>query len=92
MPFAAGVKKSLELCDKSFYGSIADEKDASSGEKGKEENIAWFVGPEGGFTAEEEEYMRNAGFLPLHMQCWVLRAETAAICGLALLKERFSRK
>ena len=92
VPFAAGVKKSLELCDKSFYGSIADEKDASSGENGKEENIAWFVGPEGGFTAEEEEYMRNAGFLPLHMQCWVLRAETAAICGLALLRERFSRK
>ncbi|MBR2904347.1 MAG: 16S rRNA (uracil(1498)-N(3))-methyltransferase [Lentisphaeria bacterium] len=91
VPFAEGVKKSCDLCEKSFYGSVVAEE-TSSAENAGAENVAWFVGPEGGFTVEEEEYMRNAGFLPLHMQCWILRAETAAICGLALLRERFSRK
>lgn len=89
LPFAEGVKQAKETCGKCFYGSMAKEDISNTGNEEKPQNIAWFVGPEGGFTEEEEKFMQSASFLPLHMQCWILRAETAAICGLALLKERF---
>ncbi|MBP5182932.1 MAG: RNA methyltransferase [Lentisphaeria bacterium] len=54
--------------------------------------IGWFVGPEGGFTAEEEAQMREHAFRPLHMNGWILRAETAAVCGLAVLRDGFLRR
>lgn len=47
--------------------------------------IAYFTGPEGDYTPEELQYLaqKDATFVSLGPQ--VLRAETAAICGLSLL-------
>ncbi len=44
------------------------------------------VGPEGGWTPEELREFRRAGFAPLGLGPRVLRTETAAIAGLALLQ------
>ena len=45
------------------------------------------VGPEGGFTATELDVMRRHSFvIPVSLGPLVLRAETAAIAGLALLQ------
>jgi 16S rRNA (uracil1498-N3)-methyltransferase len=46
------------------------------------------VGPEGGFDLEELEAFRLAGFEPVSLGPRVLRAETAAIAGLAWLQSR----
>jgi len=48
-------------------------------------DIAWLVGPEGGFTSDEVGAIRQAGFRPLRLGRWILRVETAALLGAALL-------
>jgi 16S rRNA (uracil1498-N3)-methyltransferase len=48
-------------------------------------DIAWLVGPEGGFTPAEDSAIRQANFRPLQLGRWILRVETAAILGAALL-------
>ena len=47
--------------------------------------IAWVVGPEGGFSASEEERMGSSGFIPLKIGKWIMRVETAAVAGAVLL-------
>ena len=43
------------------------------------------IGPEGGFSPEEEDLIKNAGWPRLRLGNHVLRAETAAIAGAAIL-------
>ena len=48
---------------------------------------ALLTGPEGGFAAAEADALRRAGFVrPLSLGPLILRAETAAVAGLALLQ------
>ncbi len=42
------------------------------------------IGPEGGFSPQEEEKFLQAGFLPAALSPQVLRGETAAIAALAI--------
>ncbi len=49
-------------------------------------NLGWFVGPEGGFTDTEEKAMLGVGIQALNLGPYVLRMETAAVCGLAVLR------
>lgn len=51
------------------------------------DRAAWVVGPEGGFTEEEEALMTERGALPLNLGPWVLRLETAACAGIAVLRQ-----
>ena len=46
------------------------------------------VGPEGGWTAVEEERAEAAGWQPVSLGGSILRTSTAAVSGLALLAER----
>ncbi|MBE0597516.1 MAG: 16S rRNA (uracil(1498)-N(3))-methyltransferase [Desulfuromonadales bacterium] len=48
--------------------------------------VALVVGPEGGFAPEEAEAARNLGFLPVSVGPRLLRTETAAIVGAALVQ------
>jgi 16S rRNA (uracil1498-N3)-methyltransferase len=50
------------------------------------DRVALFVGPEGGFAPEEVEDARQLGFLPVTLGPRILRTETAAIVGAALLQ------
>jgi 16S rRNA (uracil1498-N3)-methyltransferase len=56
---------------------------------GQEAHISLFVGPEGGFTADEAAAARLAGAHCVTLGPRILRAETAAIVGSALLLARF---
>jgi 16S rRNA (uracil1498-N3)-methyltransferase len=47
------------------------------------------VGPEGGFSAEEEQIAPGQGFLPVGLGPRVLRAETAAILAVGLVQYAF---
>lgn len=50
---------------------------------------ALFIGPEGGFSTEETEAMIRAGMKPIYLETNILRAETAAVYGLALIQTLF---
>jgi 16S rRNA (uracil1498-N3)-methyltransferase len=47
-------------------------------------NLLMAVGPEGGWTTEEEEVFRQAGWTSASLGSTILRAETAAIAALAI--------
>lgn len=54
---------------------------------GKVKRAAVAVGCEGGMSGQELEVLEKAGFKPLHFVTNVLRAETAAIYGLAVVQQ-----
>jgi len=81
-------KQAVENCRsqgyRGFFGSVRG--DGTKPELDEVNDIAWFVGPEGGFTSEEEDFLRQAGIADLRIGRWVLRVETAAICGCLYLQ------
>ncbi len=48
-------------------------------------SVAFLVGPEGGFTSAEVEQAQAAGFAAVSLGRRILRAETAAVAGAAIL-------
>jgi len=82
--FSTAVKLASKQGYRGFIGSLrASSHPAALTEKVSD--AAWFVGPEGGFTEAEEAIMKAAGFTELRLGPWVLRVETAAVVGAAIL-------
>ena len=88
MRFPDAVRDASDRCEAVFFGSVSGCGNETAPSVCR--SAAWFVGPEGGFTAEEEELMRRAGFRAFHFGNWTLRVETAAVCGIAILMDRFA--
>lgn len=84
MKFTDALTDSAKQCGRRYFGSVMRRQ---TEEKVSGDNAAWFVGPEGGFTETEEKQLLEAGVQPLHFGSWVLRVETAAVCGLCLIHE-----
>ena len=82
-PLLAAAGRAAEAKMALFYGSVAP---AAAPEIPRRGEVGWIVGPEGGFTPDEESGLRERGVRPLNLGEWVLRLETAAVCGLAVLK------
>ena len=83
-PLLASLSRAAGQGIRLYYGSV-DE--AAEPEFGRDcADAGWVVGPEGGFTADEETAMRELGVAPLHLGDWVMRLETAALCGVAVLR------
>ena len=56
-------------------------------ERSKEKTRIFFIiGPEGGFSQEEVEEAKRAGFIPVTLGKRILRAETASLCLLSILQ------
>lgn len=55
----------------------------------KNQEITLLVGPEGGFTDEEEQAMLVQGVTPVSFGSRILRAETAVIAGLTACQQRW---
>lgn len=53
--------------------------------------ILLVVGPEGGFEPSEEQYLLENGFLSVSLGENVLRAETAVVAGISMIKYEFMR-
>lgn len=47
--------------------------------------VSMVVGPEGGFTKQESELLRERGFIPIKLYPYILRSETAALLGVGLI-------
>ncbi len=51
-----------------------------------QDSVTLLIGPEGGFTVDEANLARQAGFVPILLGPRVLRTETAALAGIAALQ------
>jgi 16S rRNA (uracil1498-N3)-methyltransferase len=47
-------------------------------------DLRWIVGPEGGLSPDEEARLTDAGARACRIGRWIMRVETAAVCGAAL--------
>lgn len=54
------------------------------------DRVALLLGPEGGWTDRERESITNADWSPVSLGREILRAETAAIAGLAIINAAWS--
>ena len=54
------------------------------------QDLTLMVGPEGGFSPEEEDAAIAAGALPLAMGARILRTETAALAALSILQAHWA--
>jgi 16S rRNA (uracil1498-N3)-methyltransferase len=50
--------------------------------------IAFLIGPEGGWTPQEQQLAQDRGFIALTLGERILRAETAALAALSILQSR----
>ncbi|HBM16025.1 MAG TPA: hypothetical protein DD381_06765 [Lentisphaeria bacterium] len=77
------VNQVFELGYNSYFGAV----DGLSQHRSKKifKDIAWFVGPEGGFSQKEIEYMISKEVKPIKFGSYVMRVETAAITGASFL-------
>ena len=82
MTFEQAVADASGRCPLRFFGSPAESSKIPEDLTG---DCAFFVGPEGGFTPEEEEKLRTAGAKAIRIGHRILRVETAAVAGLAVL-------
>jgi 16S rRNA (uracil1498-N3)-methyltransferase len=89
MPFAAALAHAGETCGVLITGS---NRTGVFPELGTASDVAFFVGPEGGFTDAETDAMFAAGAAPLRIGDWTLRVETAAIAGLGVLNVLLNSK
>ena len=81
MTLAAAVSEAAENHIDSYFGSLTGK----TGLSGVGTPCAWFVGPEGGFTTEEERLMSESGIKALKIGDCIMRTETAAVAGIAIL-------
>jgi len=51
----------------------------------KADNVIVLIGPEGGFSEEEENYLKLNGFFDFSLSNFILRSETAAIVSISLI-------
>jgi 16S rRNA (uracil1498-N3)-methyltransferase len=71
------------------HGVVADPGGRSVRSIPVERRRCLLIGPEGGFDDGELEMLDRAGWPRIRLGCHVLRAETAAIAGVALLQGWF---
>jgi 16S rRNA (uracil1498-N3)-methyltransferase len=69
-------------------GVVADREGRAIGDLPVGTESVLVVGPEGGFSAQEIEYLDRYGWLRLRLGPHVLRAETAAVVGGAMMVAR----
>lgn len=74
---------------KSFHQAVGQAKIEP---KGMPDLAALVSGCEGGFSPEEIETLKESGFIPVHLDTNILRAETATIYGLAVLQNLLTER
>lgn len=68
------------------YGAVGGAEEGKDRLK-KAEKLAFFVGPEGGFSPAELESITDAGFTGISLSPYILRLETAVAGAIPLLRE-----
>jgi 16S rRNA (uracil1498-N3)-methyltransferase len=92
VPFQQAVRQAVEQSSPSSLVLLPEVTgEQSLGEalaSTKSDRVALFIGPEGGFSLEEQEFARAQGVKVVKIGPRVLRAETAAVAALTITMER----
>ena len=73
-----------------FFGAVPREDDVQAASLPcTPSRLSLWVGPEGGFSPEEEQALRTKGLVPLTVGPWILRVETAVTALLGSLLTQF---
>lgn len=82
------LKKWSGLLTQTFFGDTSPKSPSliSLALKTADQKIAFIVGPESGFSKEEEHILKNLGATGVSLSKNILRTETAAIAALAILQ------
>jgi 16S rRNA (uracil1498-N3)-methyltransferase len=81
-------KKAVSDCAlPGFIGAVPEDQFGTSSYHDKD-NIALWIGPEGGFSAKEKELLRLQNCSGICLGNWILRIETAVVGLLAVLNQR----
>ena len=83
-PFAEAVQDAKKHSASLFFSTEAGTKDISVEPCAADATVGVFIGPEGGWTREEEEEASRAGFVLSSLGSLTLRAETAALVSVYL--------
>lgn len=76
------------LTDKNFFAYELEAGKATNIEehiKSANKSVSAIIGPEGGFSAKEAEYLKAVGFIPISLGNRIYRCETAAIYALSVI-------
>lgn len=80
------AKAYFEECDQLIVAYEAERATGISGAVKSGSSIGYFIGPEGGITDKEHQFLTDNGFVSVSLGKRILRAETAAIaCGSVIL-------
>ncbi len=71
--------------DQTIHSAIETQNPKLETQNSKLKTVTLFIGPEGGFTAEEVANGRSCGLIPVTLGKRILRAETAALVAATLL-------
>lgn len=74
--------------DEDAHGVVAHPRGRPVHEVQQDRTRVLLIGPEGGFSRDEEQTFETAGWPRVRLGQYVLRAETAAVVGVALLSAR----
>ena len=87
---------SLEACSNNYKNDFCIGMLPTSSEKFNDlksldaaQDVALFIGPEGGFTNEEETLMQSYVINTVNFGSRILRAETAVIVGLTACQQKW---
>ena len=75
------------LADINFFAYELEAGQASNIEEQIKEHksVSVIIGPEGGFSLKEAEYLKSLGFVPISLGNRIYRCETAAIFSLSVI-------
>jgi 16S rRNA (uracil1498-N3)-methyltransferase len=68
-----------------YFGDISETAPPFLSVLQKDEGICFIVGPEAGFTPEEENHLKNIGAQGVKLHPWILRTDTAPLAALSLI-------
>jgi len=86
---APSLKKWDSLSTLAFFGDLAKEAPTLASQITGDQSITFFVGPESGFTPEEEKQLKVLGVKGVKLHENVLRTETASIVAAAIISHLF---
>jgi len=68
-----------------YFGDLSEKAPPFLSVIEKKEGICFFVGPEAGFTPEEETHLKTIAAQGVNLHPWILRTDTAPIVALSLI-------